>query len=614
MLMLFSLAATLFCLCALWKKRFELLLAPFVCALMLVAYALAMARALSWLPWIALGCGVVVVALTVARGAKEGGGALLRSFGQNVLTPGFLCFALLAALFWTGGMARTVVATDDIHYWAVEARSIFAHGGLVDASRHLSPRFMTYTPGMQLYQWLGLAAYGEWNEGVLYCMLWSFYAVFLLPLTERVRWRSAYWIPVFVAFAVGFPALFNVDAYAMLRVDTALGLCLGYTLLQAWAVGSPGADRSFHLTAMALGLCAVTLIKQVGVAWALMAEALLLFVVKPCRTNGMKRLPVCLACLAPLAAYASWKAFCALNHLSGAHLNAAAAQLQAMADGAWSVPEGLPAMLWSAFTQSMTPSADGRFSPPMIVWVLALVLLPLVMAAARREKKRPLRALCSWTVACFVVFVFGYAVSVMTAFAGPNGENEVILGEERFRYFLTQRYFCPFLIGVSMLLVSIAARHERRPKPWTLAGGGAVALVLAACCGWTGIYQSLAPSAYAALQPEPPYLTELAENTWVDELDAPEDAVVLYGVQSAPYRVEWLQYAVAPAKVTLCAQDGLTREDFILLLKEKRITHIVCMDEENAVYQNALPFAQDEYLDVWTVYTLTWDGDTPVVA
>lgn len=108
MLMLLSLAATLFCLCALWKKRFEVLLAPFVCALMLVAYALAMGRALSWLPWIALGCGVGGVAL--------------------------------AALFWTGGMARTVVATDDIHYWAVEARSIFAHDGLVDASRHLSPR------------------------------------------------------------------------------------------------------------------------------------------------------------------------------------------------------------------------------------------------------------------------------------------------------------------------------------------------------------------------------------------------------------------------------------------------------------------------------------------
>lgn len=202
----------------------------------------------------------------------------------------------------------------------------------------------------------------------------------------------------------------------------------------------------------------------------------------------------------------------------------------------------------------------------------------------------------------------------MTAFAGANGENEVIMGEERFRYFLTQRYFCPFLIGVSMLLVSIAVHHERRSKPWTLAGGGAAALILAACCGWTGIYQSLAPSAYAALQPEPPYLTELAENTWVDELEAPEDDVVLYGVQSAPYRVEWLQYAVAPAKVALCAPDGLTREDFILLLKEKRITHIVCMDEKNAVYQNALPFAQDEYLDVWTVYTLTWDGDTPVVA
>jgi len=61
---------------------------------------------------------------------------------------------------------------------------------LVDAARHLSPQFMTYTPGMQLFQWLGLAALEEWNAGVVYCMLWIFYAVFLMPFAQRITWKS----------------------------------------------------------------------------------------------------------------------------------------------------------------------------------------------------------------------------------------------------------------------------------------------------------------------------------------------------------------------------------------------------------------------------------------
>lgn len=612
MLLLWGLTITLFCLCVLWEKRFESLLAPFACAALLLGYALAMARALSWFGWIACISAACCLALTARRAAKSGLRTLIRAFGKNVITPGLLCFVLILALTWAGGMEHTVTATDDIHYWGIEPLSLFAHNGLVNSDQHLSPRFMTYTPGMQLFQWIGLNAYGEWNEGILYCTLWATYAVFLLPLTERIRWKKAYWIPVFVLFALGFPTLFNGDAYTMLRVDTVLGLCLGYSLIQAWAVGAYEKERGFHLACMALSLCAMVLIKQVGIAWNLMTLSLLLFVVKPYRRYGLKRAPVVLACLAPIAIYASWKVFCALNHLSGVHLNRLSNQIQAILSGNWSVPDGLGAMLASVFTKSYAVADGALLHFPIIVWVLGLVLFPLVQIGLHGEKKRTMRALCIWSAVCFVGFVLGYIASLLTAFTDAEGQSAILYAEESFRYFLTLRYFCPFLICVSMLLGSMTGIRATQPGVRTGIRICAAAL-LVLCCGWRSVYQNLVPSAYAQIQVESPFITELSENFWVDDLEEPENAVVLYGIQSTPFKLEHLQYAVAPIKLVLCTQEELSDESFISLLQEKHITHIVCMDEENTVFQNALNYTEDTFLDLLTVYTVQWDGNVPSI-
>ena len=77
----------------------------------------------------------------------------------------------LTILFHVGSQGLFVNAADDIHYWAIEVRSLYAHGGLVDARHHLSPNFMNYTPGMALYQWTAMAVLGEWNETALFAML-----------------------------------------------------------------------------------------------------------------------------------------------------------------------------------------------------------------------------------------------------------------------------------------------------------------------------------------------------------------------------------------------------------------------------------------------------------
>jgi len=160
MLFMISLFCVLAFLCILFKKRFEQLLAPFVCVLMLIAYALAMFQGLRWLCWITY-AGAALGIIWVVSHSIRGRAAWLRLTVQYFFTPGQLCFIILVVVYCLGSQSHIVTATDDIYYWAIEARSIFAHHGLVDAARHLSPRFMTYAPGMQLFQWLGLTVLGE---------------------------------------------------------------------------------------------------------------------------------------------------------------------------------------------------------------------------------------------------------------------------------------------------------------------------------------------------------------------------------------------------------------------------------------------------------------------
>ena len=125
-------------LCTLLKKRFEHMAAPIVCVLMLVTYVLAMFRALDWFVWIACVSVLCAGVFLILQFVKGQGKALFRSFYQNFLTPGLLCFVILAVLYFAGSQPHIVSATDDIYYWGVQVRSIFGHGGLVDATRHLS--------------------------------------------------------------------------------------------------------------------------------------------------------------------------------------------------------------------------------------------------------------------------------------------------------------------------------------------------------------------------------------------------------------------------------------------------------------------------------------------
>lgn len=284
------------CVCA--RRRFEQALAPAVCALMLLLTLLAMPRRLFWMDGVAVAAllGVAALAAYALLARRLTPRELGRRLAAYALTPGLLCFGAAVALYAYACQPMVVWWRDDVAHWALMPKSLWAYNGFLDGAHHLNPTFGGYLPGMQVLQWWVLHALGEWSEPALYATLFSCYAAFLLPLVGRMRWKRVWLAPLATAALLALPAWANSTCYAVLSVDTALAACFGYTLVRIYELNrrdGPG------LLAVALGLCGLVLIKQIGVVFAVIAMVMMA-VLGRCRAQGRARGAV-LACAAGYA-------------------------------------------------------------------------------------------------------------------------------------------------------------------------------------------------------------------------------------------------------------------------------------------------------------------------
>ncbi len=607
-------------LCVLLQKRIELVLAPYVCGLILVCYGLALFQGLGWLTWLllaAVAAAALALLLKALRDAKGQGRAMLRSLNRTIFTPGLCCLILVGGVFYLGSRSHYVIAIDDLNYWAIEVRSLYAQNGLVDAVHHLSPEFMTYTPGMQLFQWIGLTILGEWSEPILFFMLWLFYAIFLLPFTSFIPWRKGYWIPAFAVFILVAPTVMISKCYPLLQVDTALGILMGYALVQAWLLRKPGPDSTFTWICFILSLCLMILLKHMGAAWALMALFMLFFVSAPQR-KGAKPFWLVAACLLPALVFGSWQLFCQVKGLSGIHLSRTSSHIQDILAGTWTLPEhmlSLPATLWTVFTASATELsyASGQWLElPRLFWIVFFIGLPILLVMLKKGHRQTLLRLSLALGITFVLFLLSYCFTLATTFYDEYYHFSILstVGV------LTQRYLFPYLFGAFLLFAWAALEGwtaaPRHSLPQKALYASLLALVVL-CTGWSSVYDAL-----FTVQPGHRWQDVLssiqAENFWTDELEEPETAIVLYGKDSIdPALYPRIRYALGPAKILYCVDNDLTPQGLANILGESQVTHVICMDENNPLYRNATGFSEDEWLEPVTLYAVEWDGDSPVL-
>ena len=623
MILWIALALFIVALCVLFQKRFEEMLAPVVSGAVLICYVLAMFRALHAFVWIAVALAAVGLCTCLWQAVRKKGKSFLRSFVANVLTPGLVCFLLVVGVIIVAALPHKVTHTDEIYVWAMQPLSFFFRDGFSGAITHLSPRFMTYTPGVHLFQWIAMAAHGEWNEGFLFLGLWLMYAAMLLPLTRHLTWKKAWWIPVYAAAMLLFPAIFTGEAYQLLRVDAALGLCLGYAAIQAWQFATQAAQRKFYGITLSLGLALLVLVKQPGIGWALFPMLLLVLVDAPKRGIKQSLKSAAMIFALPLATFLSWQLFCSVTGMTGQHMNALAQNAEQLAQGQMAVSSqdllGLCAALFTAIATGSLDLGDVSFRLPQLGWLLAFLIFPYLLYRLGKMEKKTMRRLVILLSVGYALYIIVFYAALLTVFR-PEWHSPVAQEQVEPLVSNIRRYGSALWYALLMLFAFIGmapAEQAEQPKKDAEArktlyfcrfAACLLALVILLGINWTVLSENLIPEKYS-----PNHIPEemeilLMNAIWRDGIEDPE-AIVMLASDGYPNNREWLQYALAPIKLSMPYDSDLSVEDFQRLLKNHNIQYFVSEGTENELYFMASECAEDGYIEAYTVYEVAWDGD-----
>ncbi|MEG0639006.1 MAG: hypothetical protein RR824_03140 [Clostridia bacterium] len=614
MLLLVALALIVLTSCLLLKRKFEVVLPTLTGFFILLSYFLSMFKLLFLVPWMIYGLALALPAVLAILCATKKTKLCWKDVSTYAITPG--CISLIATTLLYACVLRThvVTATDDIYYWAIQPKSILAQNGLVDGFHHLAPRFMNYTPGMQLFQWLGLQMLGEFSEGTLFVMLAIFYSIYLLPFASQITWKKAYYLPLYLVFVLALPTVIFRDAYTMLRVDAALGICLGCALYQAWRLAANPKPALFDCFGLAMTLSTLCLVKQIGAGWALLPLSfLLVFKQKSSRSAAKLWIPIGTV----VVVLASWYLFTHIQQLSGMHNQIFQETVTNMAASTWQAPEHLsqmPSAMWSAFLYCDKASlinnpTPAPFYPPLLLWFAFVIATPWLLAFfAPREQKSAYRKLSIWWLCCSLLLIVGFAFLFLTAFA-PEFDSFIGNADARLQYLL-ERYLGAFLMGGLMLSADLFTTLRKSQWLKVLIASCAILLLT----NWGQLSLNLVPSNDLTQEPSD-FLYAKEENYWLSDLDAlenPNDAIILYGIDPTPIQRERLQYALAPTKIVTFYGE-ISNPDFVNLLRYQHVTHVLCMDDNNPTYFAATDFSQDGYIDTFTLYEVTWVNDLPVL-
>ncbi len=257
-----------------------------------------------------------------------------------------LCLILVCIAFCLLVSWRKVYFYDDLSYWAIYTKNIFAIDHLPTLFENCSVDYKDYTPIIQILQYLVMFGRREFSEASMFqtnvCLIY----VLLLPLLsvafagfdgeEVIRrdgvvgskcsdTKNVVIKATAVVMYVIFPHILTAQFYYRLGVDLLLALTFGYILYYVYLYdldklrlgdGSlVSKDEVFRIVCIASGLAFLTLIKASGALLAVMA--IIMFALHEGASNReksrTKAMMLCawtaILCLFTIGAFLSWQWF-----------------------------------------------------------------------------------------------------------------------------------------------------------------------------------------------------------------------------------------------------------------------------------------------------------------
>ena len=285
--------------------------------LIVLLYLFYAADRLAWGYWTAVvlccGCYAGALFLIVRRGGGHRSGFLAR-----LCTPAMAAFAFVSVCSYLLVRDYVVSLWDELRLWGAYPKILYYEGTLqLGENAALFPQMQSYFPGMALYQYALLRVFGRFSERILFWAQAMLAYSFLLPALRGLRWKRAYLLPLAIFALLLIPQLFSnagndrLYFYQTLYIDPVLGILFAANLYYAYT-GVCG--TGFDTARLALGLAALTLMKDSGLPLALGAcalAALIEYTERPLQHDAerllSRRLRILICAAAPLAVFGLWK-------------------------------------------------------------------------------------------------------------------------------------------------------------------------------------------------------------------------------------------------------------------------------------------------------------------
>jgi hypothetical protein len=356
---------------------------------------------------------------------------------SQIVTPGFVAFLVLAALFFISSTGRFMVMWDEFSHWGLVVKNMYyfdALGNYKDATTY----FKGYPPATALLEYFFVRLKTPFEEPYLFRAMDLFLVSLVLPvfrLLDWKRWKQG--LPIFFIVLI-LPLIFYPNIYNTVYVDGFLGLLFAYMLFSYFY-----SNKQDYFTYLNLGAtgCILVLTKASGTGLAAIAFLIILFdmlryqrdeihsfvfthnttLKKNIKWQNLAWL------LFPIAVTffgkCSWSVYLKITHTEPAW-NTSNVTFKGIAQlFTKDAPEYRFKTIHNFFSALVNMFyKDGTFKMSYLLWILILILFILVICALigkdRREKKRFIAfgigiiiGFCIYAVSLLILYLFTYAVS-----------------------------------------------------------------------------------------------------------------------------------------------------------------------------------------------------------
>lgn len=386
-----------------------------------------------------------------------------KKFVENVLTPGFVIFAVFFVIAWWAQRGRMLTSWDEFSHWGTVVKNMYIFDALGNHPE-ATTTFRGYPPATALFEYFWVKLSGQFTEGNLYRAMNILYFSLMMPIFINVKHKNFSKIVIRFVFILILPLAFFQDFYTNIMVDAILGVMFANVLITYYK----SKLSTFKIVSISLTLFILTLTKAPGFGLAIIAilviavdllfakrEELKLYINQGTKINTLKRIVVILCPIfAAIISKKSWALYLKITKTNVAW-NTSAVGLQNLKDlftgNALHYQFVTINNFFNAITEVFLTNYILKLS--LMGWIVVLIGISTVLitfACNEEEKGR-------YSLGVIIVFVGGviYTASLLILYVFTYSQYEAT------NLASYSRYTSTYLLGVLIFLVVIICLKEK---------------------------------------------------------------------------------------------------------------------------------------------------------